>query len=92
MFLFKILIGSRKENVSTITLKFISCEKKVTFETHSFSGEKLMMINAFIKGMVISNAGLGWSFLSNKFEVNLKLFYPDFSIMLPSIMTQYDTN
>ena len=42
--------------------------------------------------LVISNVGLNGFLKPNKFIVDLKIFYSDFSLMHLSIMTQYDTD
>ena len=50
-------MGYRKYNVSSVTLRYTFCEQYVTFIKDSFTKESYILVNAFIKGILLSNFG-----------------------------------
>ena len=51
-FSFETIIGSRKDDLRSVTLKFVCCEINVTFQPQSFT-EKYTLMNSFTQGLVL---------------------------------------
>ena len=49
---------SRNDEVSTLTMTYICCEKWVTSEAHNFLQEKTKMMNSLMHGLVLRHVGL----------------------------------
>ena len=77
IFSFKVLMRDGKVYVRSVTLRCICCEWYVTFQPERFTEESPTLVNAFIKGLVVSHVGLEWLLFKPKtlcFEV--KVMFP----------------
>ena len=80
-FLFSVwlVLVDEKNDILSVTPICLCYHRDVTFIPYSFTEETFMLLNSYMKGLVLINVGLEWlAYVLKKIEVNYNIMFPDY--------------